>query len=134
MTHTVTLFGNTYSWATVIACLVLTLCVGLVVLGGIQRISKVAQVVVPFYGSSLCSSGIDHPDHQHHSCSGCYRNHREICFYRQCFGRRRYGTMIMAMQKGIQRGIFSNESGLGSAPIAAAAAQTKESVRQVLSL
>ena len=36
MAHTVTLFGNTYSWATVIACLVLTLCVGLVVLGGIQ--------------------------------------------------------------------------------------------------
>ena len=48
MAHTVTLFGNTYSWATVIACLVLTLCVGLVVLGGIQRISKVAQIVVPF--------------------------------------------------------------------------------------
>ena len=44
-----------------------------------------------FYGSSLCCSGIDHPDHQHHSCSGCHRNHREICFYRQCFGRRRYG-------------------------------------------
>ena len=42
------------------------------------------------------------------------------------------GTMIMAMQKGIQRGIFSNESGLGSAPIAAAAAQTKEPVRQGL--
>lgn len=40
--------------------------------------------------------------------------------------------MIMAMQKGIQRGIFSNESGLGSAPIAAAAAQTKEPVRQGL--
>ena len=36
MAHTVTLFGNTYSWATVIACLVLTLCVGLVVLGGFQ--------------------------------------------------------------------------------------------------
>ena len=36
------------------------------------------------------------------------------------------GSMIVAMQKGIARGIFSNESGLGSAPIAAAAAQTKE--------
>ena len=38
----------------------------------------------------------------------------------------------MAMQKGVARGIFSNESGLGSAPIAAAAAQTKEPVRQGL--
>ena len=38
----------------------------------------------------------------------------------------------MAMQKGIARGIFSNEAGLGSAPIAAAAAQTKEPARQGL--
>ena len=38
----------------------------------------------------------------------------------------------MAMQKGVARGIFSNEAGLGSAPIAAAAAQTKEPVRQGL--
>ena len=42
------------------------------------------------------------------------------------------GSMIVAMQKGIARGIFSNEAGLGSAPIAAAAAQSKEPVRQGL--
>ena len=42
------------------------------------------------------------------------------------------GAMIVAMQKGIARGIFSNEAGLGSAPIAAAAAQTDECVRQGL--
>ena len=42
------------------------------------------------------------------------------------------GSMVVAMQKGIARGIFSNEAGLGSAPIAAAAAQTKEPVRQGL--
>lgn len=42
------------------------------------------------------------------------------------------GAIIVAMQKGIARGIFSNEAGLGSAPIAAAAAQTKEPVRQGL--
>ena len=40
--------------------------------------------------------------------------------------------MIIAMQQGVARGIFSNESGLGSAPIAAAAAKTKEPVRQGL--
>ena len=40
--------------------------------------------------------------------------------------------MIVAMQKGVARGIFSNEAGLGSAPIAAAAAQTSEPVRQGL--
>ena len=42
------------------------------------------------------------------------------------------GAMIVAMQKGVARGIFSNEAGLGSAPIAAAAARTKEPVRQGL--
>jgi AGCS family alanine or glycine:cation symporter len=40
--------------------------------------------------------------------------------------------MMIAMQKGIARGIFSNEAGLGSAPIAAAAAKTNEPVRQGL--
>ena len=39
---------------------------------------------------------------------------------------------MKAIQSGVARGIFSNESGLGSAPIAAAAAQTKEPVRQGL--
>jgi AGCS family alanine or glycine:cation symporter len=42
------------------------------------------------------------------------------------------GSMVVAMQKGVARGIFSNEAGLGSAPIAAAAAKTKEPVRQGL--
>ena len=41
-------------------------------------------------------------------------------------------TVMKAIQSGVARGIFSNESGLGSAPIAAAAAQTKEPVRQGL--
>ena len=42
------------------------------------------------------------------------------------------GAMIVAMQKGIARGIFSNEAGLGSAPIAAAAAQTDSPAKQGL--
>lgn len=43
-----------------------------------------------------------------------------------------FASIAIAMQKGVARGIFSNEAGLGSAPIAAAAAQTKEPVRQGL--
>ena len=42
------------------------------------------------------------------------------------------GTVMMAARFGIARGLFSNESGLGSAPIIAAAAQTRNSVRQAL--
>ena len=47
-TWTVELFGRTYSWTVVIAGIILTLCVALVIIGGIKRISTVAQVVVPF--------------------------------------------------------------------------------------
>ena len=48
MAHTVTVLGNDYSIATVIAGILLTVFVGLVVIGGIKRISKVSEVVVPF--------------------------------------------------------------------------------------
>lgn len=49
---TVSLFGRTYSWTVVISCLILTFCVALVLIGGIQRISKVAQVIVPFMAAT----------------------------------------------------------------------------------
>ena len=53
-------------------------------------------------------------------------------FNPQAFTGGMVGTIFIAMQKGIARGIFSNEAGLGSAPIAAAAAKTNEPVRQGL--
>ena len=102
MAHTVTVLGNDYSIATVIAGILLTVFVGLVVIGGIKRISKVSEVVVPFMA---------------------------VLYVVLCLV---MGSMIVAMQKGVARGIFSNESGLGSAPIAAAAARTKDPVRQGL--
>ena len=132
MAHTVTLFGNTYSWATVIACLVLTLCVGLVVLGGIQRISKVAQIVVPFMAVLYVALALIILITNITAVPAAIVTIVKSAFTGSALAGGAMGTMIMAMQKGIQRGIFSNESGLGSAPIAAAAAQTKESVRQGL--
>lgn len=46
--HTVQLFGMDYSWSVVISGILLTICVALVVIGGLKRISTVAQVIVPF--------------------------------------------------------------------------------------
>ena len=132
MAHTVTLFGNTYSWATVIACLVLTLCVGLVVLGGIQRISKVAQIIVPFMAVLYVALALIILITNITAVPAAIVTIVKSAFTGSALAGGAMGTMIMAMQKGIQRGIFSNESGLGSAPIAAAAAQTKEPVRQGL--
>ena len=56
----------------------------------------------------------------------------EHAFGLQAFGAGMFGAILIAMQMGLARGIFANEAGLGSAPIAAAAAQTNEPTRQGL--
>lgn len=131
--HTVTIPGiGTYSWTVVIASLILAVCVALVVIGGIQRIANVAQVIVPFMAIIyilFCLILI----------IGNITKIPEaiVIIVKAAFNPKAItggvvGSMIVAMQKGVARGIFSNEAGLGSAPIAAAAAQTKEPVRQGL--
>ena len=130
--HTVALFGNTYSWATVVACLILTVCVGLVVLGGIQRIAKVSQVVVPFMAVLYVALALIIVITNITTVPAAIVTIVKSAFTGSALAGGAMGTMVVAMQKGIARGIFSNESGLGSAPIAAAAAQTKEPVRQGL--
>ena len=127
--HTVALFGNTYSWATVVACLILTVCVGLVVLGGIQRIAKVSQVVVPFMAVLYVALALIIVITNITAVPTAIVTIVKSAFTGSALAGGAMGTMVVAMQKGIARGIFSNESGLGSAPIAAAAAQTKEPVR-----
>ena len=129
---TVSLFGRDYSWTVVIAGLLLTVCVGLVVIGGLKRITKVAEVVVPFMAILYITA----------SLLVILMNITKVpsaivTIVQSAFGLRSaaggaMGAIIVAMQKGIARGIFSNEAGLGSAPIAAAAAKTDEPVRQGL--
>ena len=130
--HTVALFGNTYSWATVVACLILTVCVGLVVLGGIKRIAKVSQVVVPFMAVLYVVLALIIVITNITAVPAAIVTIVKSAFTGSALAGGAMGTMVVAMQKGIARGIFSNEAGLGSAPIAAAAAQTKEPVRQGL--
>ena len=116
-----------------ITALVITVLVAAVTLGGIKRISKVAEKIVPFMaslyiiGASLIL----------------------ICYFREIpeaillivssafnpqatLGGVAGITIKTVIQRGIGRGIFSNEAGLGSAPIAAAAAKTKSPVKQGL--
>ena len=130
--HTVVLFGNTYTWATVITCLIVTLCVGLVVIGGIRRIARVSEIIVPFMAVLyFFFAGLIIVTHIPQIPAAIALIVR-TAFTGSALAGGVMGTMIVAMQKGIARGIFSNEAGLGSAPIAAAAAQTKEPVRQGL--
>ena len=132
MLHTVQLFGNEYSWATVVSCVILTLCVGLVVIGGIKRIAKISQVVVPFMAILYVVLAVIILITNITAVPAAIAEIVRTAFTGSALAGGAMGTMVVAMQKGIARGIFSNESGLGSAPIAAAAAQTKEPVRQGL--
>ncbi len=121
-----------YSIAVVISSFVLAICVALVVIGGIKRIADVSQIIVPFmsviyvvFCLALIILNITHiPEAVVVIVKGAFNP--------QSVTGGVVGTLFIAMQKGVARGIFSNEAGLGSAPIAAAAAKTKEPVRQGL--
>lgn len=132
MAHTVSLFGGNYSWATVVAGVILTLCVGLVVLGGIQRIAKVSEVIVPFMAVLYVGLAVIIIITNITAVPAALASIVKSAFTGSALAGGAVGSVFVAMQKGVARGIFSNESGLGSAPIAAAAAQTKEPVRQGL--
>ena len=132
MAHTVSLLGGNYSWATVIAGLFLTVCVGLVVLGGIQRIAKVSEIIVPFMAVLYVGLAVIIIIANITAVPAALASIVKSAFTGSALAGGAVGSMFVAMQKGVARGIFSNESGLGSAPIAAAAARTKEPVRQGL--
>ena len=132
MAHTVSLFGGNYSWATVVAGVILTVCVGLVVLGGIQRIAKVSEIIVPFMAVLYVGLAVIIIITNITAVPAALASIVKSAFTGSALAGGAVGSMFVAMQKGVARGIFSNESGLGSAPIAAAAAQTKEPVRQGL--
>lgn len=130
--HTVGIFGAEYSIATVVAAVVVTVLVALVVIGGIQRIGKVTSLIVPFmaviYILACCIVLI---------CNITEIPAAIVEVFKGAFGADAVaggalGAIMIAMQKGVARGVFSNEAGLGSAPIAIATAETNEPVRQGL--
>ncbi|MNX98435.1 Amino-acid carrier protein AlsT [compost metagenome] len=112
---------------------VLTLIVALVTLGGIQSISSVSSKVVPFMAifyilacaGVLVNNASALPDAVMLVIESAFTGHAATGGF--------VGAGIMlAIQSGVARGVFSNESGLGSAPIAAAAAKTDSCVEQGL--
>ena len=123
--------GN-YSITIVIASIIIAVCVALVLIGGIKRISNVSQVVVPFMAIIYVAFCVIMIVCNLNAIPAAVVEIVEGAFNPRAVTGGVVGTMFVAMQKGIARGIFSNEAGLGSAPIAAAAAQTNEPVRQGL--
>lgn len=123
---------GTYSWTIVISSLILTVCVALVLIGGVKRIAKVSEIVVPFMAIIYVVMSVVLIACNITKVPTAVAVIVEGAFNPQAVTGGVVGSLFIAMQKGVARGIFSNEAGLGSAPIAAAAAQTKEPVRQGL--
>lgn len=127
------LINETYSISPYVTGLVLSFATALVILFGVKGIARVCGTLVPFMAFFYIL--------------GClvilYVNSEYLlraldliidsAFSAKAAGGGFVGTTIMmAARFGIARGLFSNESGLGSAPIVAAAAQTRNPVRQAL--
>ena len=119
--------------AVIITGAVVTLFAALVILGGIKRIAKVSEVIVPFMAVAYVLFALVIMFANVKALPAAVALVCKTAFSGTALGGAIVGwTVKIAMQKGIGRGIFSNEAGLGSAPIAAAAAQTKSPVRQGL--
>ena len=111
----------------------ITLLIAAITLGGIQSISRVSAAIVPFMAVAylvICTGLIslhfaDIPAAISLILDSAFTGTAAV-------GGFAGSTIMIAMQNGIARGVFSNESGLGSAPIAAAAAKTKWPAEQGL--
>lgn len=131
-TCTIQLFGRDYSWSVVIAGILVTVFAALVIIGGLKRISAVAQVVVPFMAATYIVAVLCILLFNLKAIPGAIVSIVQGAFGFRAVAGGALGAMMVAMQKGIARGIFSNEAGIGSAPIAAAAAQTDQPAGQGL--
>ncbi len=130
---TAKIFESTFHIAPYITGWVLMILTGMVILGGIKSIGRFTSILVPFmivgYVSTALVVLFIHVDQIPHAFGLIFSNAFSPASATGGFAG---ATIAAAMRYGIARGIFSNESGLGSAPIAAAAARTADPVKQAL--
>ncbi len=128
-----TLVENQYNVSPYISGLVVTALGAAVIVGGVKSIAKVCGMLVPFMAIFYVLGCIYILFVNHAYLLPALQVIFDSAFTTKAAGGGFAGsTLIMAARYGIARGLFSNESGLGSAPIVAAAAQTRNPVRQAL--
>lgn len=116
-----------------VTSIILTILVALVTLGGIKSISRVSEFVVPFMAVLYIVGAVIILIFNAQLVPQTIALVIKSAFTpTAATGGFLGATVMFAIRNGIARGVFSNESGLGSAPIAAAAARTKSCVRQGL--
>ena len=128
-----TMASESFGWDTTWIGLALAILIGSVVIFGVKGIARVCELLVPFmavfYVAGCIVLLIYHGQYIGEAISVILKS----AFSAQAATGGFVGSTIMlSMRYGIARGLFSNEAGLGSAPIVAAAAKTKNPVRQAL--
>ena len=123
----------TYKIPPMVTGIVLMVCTAAVVLGGIKKIGRVTGFLVPimivFY---MLGAGYIILTHIAEVPAALAFIVKQAFNPTAAAGGFAGATVMLAIRMGVARGVFSNESGLGSAPIAAAAAQTKSPISQAL--
>ena len=123
--------AQNYSIPTHYSGIVMAVLVGMVLLGGIKRIGAVAGKLVPFMTAVYVISTVWILASHYEAIPGAIALIMDSAFNGMAAtGGFAGAAMIAGLRAGVARGIFSNESGLGSAPIAHAAAETNSPVRQ----
>ena len=128
-----TMMGQVFGVPLWVTGLILSVLVGAVILGGVKWIAKVWGMLVPFMAVFYVLGCLYILCVNHAYVWPAVRTIVDAAFTPRAAGGGFVGTTVMmACRYGIARGLFSNESGLGSAPIVAAAAKTRNPVRQAL--
>ena len=128
-----TLVHQSFGLSPVATGVILCLLTAAVVLGGVKSIARVCTMFVPLMAIFYVAGCLYILCVNHAYVWPALQLICEAAFHPQAAGAGfAGGTVMLAARYGIARGLFSNESGLGSAPIVAAAAQTRNPVRQAL--
>ena len=113
--------------------IILTVLVAIVVIGGVKRIGQVTSLLVPFMSVFYVAAGIVVILMRITDIPGVFAAIFSNAFSFESISGGIAGYAIMiAMKNGFARGVFSNEAGLGSAPIAHAASSTEEPAEQAI--
>ena len=125
--------GINYDHLALIVGIILAVVVAIVTLGGVKRIGQVTSLLVPFMAIFYIIAGIILIVMRISDVPAAFVSIFKSAFSFEAVGGGIFGyAMMVAMRQGVARGVFSNEAGLGSAPIAHAASSTEEPAEQAI--
>ena len=130
--NTLCLFGKDYSLSVVLSGVVITLFAALVIMGGVKRIARVSEIIVPFMAVIYTAFIIIIILCNIHKLPNALGLIIKGAFNPEAVTGGIVGSVVVTISQGVSKGIFSNEAGLGSAAIAAASARTSNPSHQGL--